>query len=215
MVESLSTLNEEAAVPPKETAVAPVKPVPLICIVYPLAPEVGEKERTLGGAEETKVKPAKESTPPEPVTAMWPLAPLPTTAVMAVELTRLKERAATPPKVTAVIPLKSVPRIVTVWFLRAEAGEKELTSGVGVGMKLNPARVAVPPGVVTTTLPLAPVPTTAVILVVLLTQNSLAATAPNVTEVAPLKLVPLMTTICSGLAEVGLKEVIVGTEEAT
>ena len=50
--------------------------------------------------------------------------------------------------------------------------------------------VAVPPGAVTTTLPLAPVPTIAVILVALLTQNCLAATAPNVTEDAPVKLVP-------------------------
>ena len=30
MVESLATLKEEAAVPPKETAVAPVKPEPRI-----------------------------------------------------------------------------------------------------------------------------------------------------------------------------------------
>ena len=190
MVESLVTLKDEAAVPPKETAVAPVKPEPLICIVYPLAPEVGEKERTLGGGTEMKVKPAKESTPPEPVTATWPLAPFPTTAVMTVELTRLKDWAGTPPKVTAVMPLKSVPRMVTVWFLRAETGSKEVTSGAGVGMKVNPVLVAVPPGAVTTTLPLAPVPTIAVILVALLTQNCLAATPPNVTEDAPVKLVP-------------------------
>ena len=112
------------------------------------------------------------------------------------------------------MPLNAVPCMITVWFLRAEVGEKEATSGAGVEMKLNPARVAVPPGVVTTTLPLAPVPTTAVILVGLLIQNKRAAVPPNVTEEAPVKLLPLMTTTCSGLAEVGLKEVIVGIDEA-
>ena len=176
--------------------------------------EVGEKERTLGGVAETNVKPATESTPPEPNTATCPLAPLPTTAAMAVALTRVKDWAATPPKVTAVIPLNAVPCMVTVWFLRAEVGEKEATSGGDTEMKLNPARVAVPPGVVTATLPVAPVPTTAVILLGLLIQNKRAAVFPNVTEEAPVKLVPLMTTTCSGLAELGLKEAIVGIDEA-
>ena len=114
IVESLTTLKEAAAMPPNVTAVAPVKAVPLISMVYPSDPEFGEKERTLGGGTEMKVKPARESTPPDPVTAICPLAPLPTTAVMTVELTRLKDLAATPPKVTALIPLKSAPRIVTV-----------------------------------------------------------------------------------------------------
>lgn len=114
MVESLVTLKEAAAVPPKVTTVAPVKAVPLIWIVYPSDPEFGEKERTLGGGTEMKVKPARESTPPDPVTAICPLAPLPTTAVTTVELTRLKDLAATPPKVTELMPLKLAPCIVTV-----------------------------------------------------------------------------------------------------
>ena len=190
IVESLTTLKEAAAVPPKVRAVAPVKPIPLICTIFPVVAEVGEKERTLGGGNEMNVKPVRESPPPEPVTATRPLAPLPTTAVTTVELTRLKEWAATPPKVTALIPLKLVPCIVTVWLLRAERGVKAVTSGAGVGRNVNPARDAVPPGVVTSILPLAPVPTIAVIFVALLTQNDLAATPPKVTEEAPVKLVP-------------------------
>ena len=67
---------------------------------------------------------------------------------------------------------------------------KAVTSGAGVGRNVNPARDAVPPGVVTSILPLAPVPTIAVIFVALLTQNDLAATPPKVTEDAPVKLVP-------------------------
>lgn len=60
---------------------------------------------------------------------------------------------------------------------------------------MNPARVAVPPGVMTTMLPLVPVPTIAVIFVALLTQNDLAATPPKVTEDASVKFDPLRTTI--------------------
>ena len=156
---------------------------------------MGEKERMMGEGREEKVKPAIESTPPVPVTATCPLAPLPTTAVMIVELTRVKERAATPPKVTALIPLKLLPWMVTVWLLRAERGVKEVTSGTGVETKVNPDTLALPPGVVTEILPLVPPPTTAVIFVLLLTQNNLAANAPKETEEAPVKLLPLITTV--------------------
>ena len=40
------------------------------------------------------------------VTAMVPVAPLPTVAVMVVALTTVNEAAAVPPKVTALAPVK-------------------------------------------------------------------------------------------------------------
>ena len=43
-----TTVNEAAAVPPKRTAVAPVKKLPLMSTAVPLAPEVGEKLLTTG-----------------------------------------------------------------------------------------------------------------------------------------------------------------------
>ena len=59
-------------------------------------------------------------------------------------------------------------------------------------VKVNPARVAVPPGVVTLTFPDAPVPTTAVMLVAELTVNDVAAVPPKLTAVAPVKFVPVI-----------------------
>ena len=46
---ALFTVKEAAAVPPKETAVAPVKLVPVITILEPLYPEVDVKEEIVGG----------------------------------------------------------------------------------------------------------------------------------------------------------------------
>ena len=64
-------------------------------------------------------------------------------------------------------------------------------------MYWSAAEVAlVPAGVVTvtSTLPAAPAGATAVIEVAELTVNNVAAVAPNLTAVAPLKLVPVMVT---------------------
>lgn len=44
------TVNEVAAVAPKRTAVAPVKPVPVTVTTVPAAPEAGESELTVGTA---------------------------------------------------------------------------------------------------------------------------------------------------------------------
>ena len=48
---------------------------------------------------------------------------------------------------------------------------------------------------VTLTLPVAPVPTTAVILVALTTVNEVAAVPPKLRAVAPVKSVPVMVTV--------------------
>lgn len=64
------------------------------------------------------------------VTLTDPLEPLPTTALMVVALTTLKEVAAVPPKLTAVAPVKLVPVIVTVAPLAAEVGLIEAMFGI-------------------------------------------------------------------------------------
>lgn len=81
---------------------------------------------------------------------------------------------------------------------------------VGSALKVNPACEAVPPGVVILTLPDAPAPTTAVMLVADTTVKDVAAVPPKLTEVAPVKLVPVTVTVAPVAAEVGAKEVIVG-----
>ena len=55
-----STVNEAAAVAPKATAVAPVKPVPVMTTDVPPAvgPEVGATELTVGAATKVNWSPA-------------------------------------------------------------------------------------------------------------------------------------------------------------
>ena len=57
------------------------------------------------------------------------------------------------------------------------------------------AEVPVPPGLVTDTVPVVPLPTTAVMLVALATLNDVTAVPPSVTAVVPVKLVPVMVMV--------------------
>ncbi len=109
----LIMVKDAAAVPPKLTAVAPVKLVPVIITVVPVVPVAGEKAVTVGA---NTVKITEEVTvPPGVVTDTVPVAPpLATTAVMLVALTTLKDVTATPPSFTAVAPVKLVPVMVIV-----------------------------------------------------------------------------------------------------
>ena len=48
---ALTTVNEVAAVPPKLTAVAPVKFVPVMVTTCPVLPDVGLKDVIVGGGK--------------------------------------------------------------------------------------------------------------------------------------------------------------------
>ena len=80
----------------------------------------------------------------------------------------------------------------------------------GCDSQVKPARLAVPPGVTTFTRPLAPPPTTAVIIVSLKMVKLVAARLPKLSAEASVKWIPLMVTVSPGAAEVGEKEVITG-----
>ena len=82
---------------------------------------------TAGGV--VKVKPAILAIPPVAVTDKLPLAPALTTAVIVVEFTTVKDVAATPPKLTAVAPVRFAPVIVTVSPVAAVLGEKDVIVG--------------------------------------------------------------------------------------
>lgn len=100
--------------------------------------------------------------------------------------------------------------MVTTILGPAEVGEKPVIVGCG-GMKVNPAKLSLPSGVATNTLPLAPPSlTTANSCVGETSINSFAGTPPNVTLVAVFKFVPLMVMVVSGKALVGTKPVTVG-----
>lgn len=127
--------------------------------------------------------------PPGVVTDTFPEDPEPTMAVMLVDETTLNEAAAVPPKLTEVAPSKSVPVMVMVAPVPPVEVKVDRTGG---SINVKPVPVAVPPGVVTDTLPDAPKPTTAVILVGEITLNELAAVPPKLTAEVPVKPVPVM-----------------------
>jgi hypothetical protein len=132
------TVNEAAGVPPKLTAVAPVKLVPVMVTVVLHGPaDAGVKEVMVGKGTVRYVNPANVATqPPTPVTETVPLAPAPTTEEMLVAELTVNEVAGVPPKLTAVAPVKFVPVIVTVVPVEAEVGVKEAMLG-RVGLFLN------------------------------------------------------------------------------
>ena len=83
----------------------------------------------VGVLAERRVKPVLVAVPKGVVILTVPLLPDPTTAVMVVLFTTIKETAAVPPKLTAVAPVKLVPVIVTVAPAAAELGVKEVIVG--------------------------------------------------------------------------------------
>lgn len=202
-----TTVCPGASVPPKRTVVAPVKFIPLIVITVPGPPETGIKLTIFGGG--THVKPGLGFEPPGVVTTMLPLAPTAgTTAVITEGEKTVMLGDAIPPKVTDVAPVKPEPYIVTVMPGPALVGAKLVI--IGPGTKVNPAKVVVPPGVVTSTLPVAPAPTVALICVAEMTVNAAAGIPPKLTAVAPVKPVPIITTTPPVPMLVGAIPVIVG-----
>ena len=199
-----------AAVPPKLTAVAPVKLVPLMVTVVPAAADVGLKEVTVGGL--IKVKPPKLAVPEGVVTETLPEAPAPTTAEIVVELMMVNEVAAVPPKLTELAQDKFVPVMITTPEVESDVGVNDEMVGAAAVLVNVATDVAVLTGLVTDTVPEPPQGTTAVMLVALTALNVVAATPPKLTAEAQVKFVPVMVTVVPGAAAVGVNEVTVGAE---
>ena len=153
--------------------------------------------------------PGLVSLPSGVVTLIVPsVAPAGTVAVIWVEESTVKP-AAVPLKLTAVAPPKSLPLIVTVVPTGPLVGEKPVTTGGIVTLKL-PGLVSVPPGVVTLMVPsVAPAGTVAVIWVEESTVKP-AAVPLKLTAVAPPKSLPLIVTVVPTSPPVGEKPVTLG-----
>jgi hypothetical protein len=199
-------LNEFALTAPNLTADTPEKLLPFMVTNVPVEPVVGVKEVIRGGGK--KINPERLADPPFVFIETFPDAPLPTTAVMLVEEIMLKDKAGTPPNLTAVAPVNPVPVIVTVAPEIADVGLNELIVGGGINVK--PGRLAVPYGVVTLTFPLAPDPTTASICAGETTVKDVAVIPPKVTADAPERLFPRILTVTPIPAEAGVNEVTIG-----
>ena len=114
----------------------------------------------------SNVKPASVAVPTDVTTDTLPLAPAPTTALILVGETTEKDVAATPPNDTALTFVKFVPVMVTAIPWVPVVGSNDVIVGKFTGgMKVNPSSDKVLAGNVTVTAPLAPVLTTAVIVV--------------------------------------------------
>jgi hypothetical protein len=199
---AVNTVKDVASTPPNFTEVAPVKFVPVIVTVIPGAPLEGVNDDIVGAG--IKVNPANIALPPGVVTETFPEDPAATTAVMVVELTTENDVAAVPPKLTAVAPVKLVPVMVTVAPLAALVGVND--DMVGAGIKVNPANIALPPGVVTETSPVEPEAITAVMVVELTTMKEAAAVPPKLTALASVRSVPVIVMVAPLAAVVGVND---------
>jgi hypothetical protein len=193
------TVNE-ALTPLNRTAVAPLKPLPLILTEVPTGPLFGENEEIVGAAAVvvTVKFVALVAVPPGVVTVIFPLvAPLGTVVMILVpDPFTEKELAATPPNVTAVAPVKPVPLIVTEVPTGPLDGENEEIVGaaaVVVTVKFV-GLVAVPPVVFVVIGPVVAPVGTSVTICVAVFDVIVAITPLNFTQVAPVRLVPLIVT---------------------
>ena len=130
-----------AAVPPMVTAVAPVKPVPVIVMAAPPAKEplVGEILVTVGTAIKVN-KVLAALVPPGVVvtsTLAVPAVPAGVVAVILVELPTITLVAGTPLMVTAVAPVKLIPVMAMVVPPATGPLVGEILVRIGTGMPLN------------------------------------------------------------------------------
>src|SRR5262245_52827516 len=133
-----------------------------------------------------------------------------TVAVICVPSAFTAKLALFPSNITAVVPVRLVPLIVTTVPPDPDDGVKLVIVGRATTVKL-PVLVPMPDGVVTTIGPLvAPTGTTAVILLPLLLTVNCALAPPSVTVVAPLRFRPLIVTDAPNPPLPGEKLVIVG-----
>jgi hypothetical protein len=126
------TENELAATPPNFTAVAPLRPVPLIMTEVPTGPLDGENDEIVGtGAqEELTVKSAALVSEPSPVTTpILPVVAPPGTVVSMRWPDCATKTAVTPLKVTLVVPWKLLPMTSTLVPTGPQVGVKEVMVG--------------------------------------------------------------------------------------
>jgi len=129
-------------------------------------------------------------------------------ATMVVDERTVKEATGVLPSVSAKVPVKWLPVIVIAMPAAAAVGVKEVMMGAGIN--INPAKDAVPPGVVKLTAPDEPEPTVAMMVVDERMVKEVAGVPPKLSAKVPVKFVPLMVIVAPLPAIVGEKEVIVG-----
>ena len=158
-----STENVVAATPLNLMDVAPVKPEPAKSTVVPTGPLAGSKV-VMTGAAVTVNGCVVVTVPPGVVSETTPVvAPVGTVALTDVAETTDREVPVAPLNLTAVVPVRLVPVIVTTVPTGPLTGVNDVTVGDAIVTVNAPVLVPVPLPVVTEILPLvAPTGTTAV-----------------------------------------------------
>src|SRR5205823_3963003 len=101
--------------------------LPKINTAVPVVPLVGVNDLITGrDVSVININVPAESVPNGVVTCTPPVAPEPTTALIAVSDTTENPLAETPPKLTFVVPVKWLPLIITVAPAAAAVGVKEV-----------------------------------------------------------------------------------------
>ena len=212
---SESTVKEVAEVPLKDTALVPVKPLPVRVTWVPTGPLVGEKEVMVGGPR-TEKGVAEELVPSRLETEIGPLEALPSTTARSrvSEITVKIPAVLKSPKIllkeTFVVPVKYLPVMVTSVPTGPLVGVKLVMMGGVVTVKLVVEEV-VPAGFVTLMGPdVALLGTVARSWVSELTVKEVAGVPLKVTALVPVKLLPVRVTwVPTGPLE-GVKETMIG-----
>jgi len=199
------TAPTAAGVPLNVTDVAPVKFAPAIATLAPMTAPVGEKLVIRGAT----VNGALVAVPPGVVTAMAPVVALAGTVVVIREGEMTVKAAAMPLNLTELTPVKFDPVITTLAPAAPLVGETPVIAGACVTVK-SAALVAVPADVATAMRPLLAPAGTAVVIFTAETTVKLASAPLNATDVAPVKLAPLIATLVPVVAADGVKLVILG-----
>jgi hypothetical protein len=124
-----TTVNDVTSVPPRVITDVLSKFVPVILIRAPAPAIIGEKEVMVGGG--MKVNPLSDAVPLGVVKLTAPEEPLPTTAIIEVLETTVKEVTGVPPRVMADVLLKLVPVILMIAPAAAVVGVNVVIVGAG------------------------------------------------------------------------------------
>ena len=211
---ALFTVNG-AEVPLNFTEVEPVKLVPMMVTLDPTNPLVGVK-LVIEGAEAETVKLAEDVAVPAGVVAeIFPVvAPAGTLAVIFV-LLLIVNVADVPLNLTEVAPVRLVPVIATLVPAVPDAGVKLVMVGDGCVTVKALGEVALPPGVVTRIEPVVAAAGTVVVICVALFTVNVAAVPLKESAEAPVKFVPVITTLVPEVPLVGVKLEIAGAGRFT
>jgi hypothetical protein len=212
------TVNDAAATPLNRTAVAPANPLPLIRTEVPTGPLFGENEEIVGAAAVvvTVKFVALIAVPLAVFTVIGPVvAPVGTLATICVAVFDVIV-AITPLNFTQVAPVRLVPLIVTEVPTDPLDGENEEIVGADVVVTVKfVALVAVPLAVFTVIGPVVAPVGTSVPICVAVFDVIVAITPLNLTQFAPVRLVPLIVTEVPTCPLDGENELMVGSPLAS